>query len=102
MHGREKEECGKVEVKGREGNRGVEKRNHIPTLTLLTLTYFYPSDPVSRRESSPIRSLRRVQISAGCGQRFGQDMTPKDPKTQKSNRQTFRHTDAPNSEIVVF
>ena len=54
---------------------------------------FYPSDPVSRRESSSIRSLRRVQISAGCGQRFGLGVTPKDPATQKSNTQTDIQTD---------
>ena len=54
---------------------------------------FYPSDPVSRRESSSIRYLRRVQISAGYRQRFGQGMTPKDPATQKSNTQTDIQTD---------
>ena len=53
---------------------------------------FYPSDPVSRCRSSSVRSLRRVQISAGCGQRFGLGVTPKDPATQKSNRHTHRRT----------
>ena len=62
---------------------------------------FYPSDPVSRRESSSIRSLRRVQISAGCGQRFGLDVMPKDSTTQKSNTHSDRHTDAPNSNSIV-
>ena len=54
---------------------------------------FYPSDPVSRRESSSIRSLRRVQISAGCGQRFRLGVMPKGPTTQKSNTQTDIQTD---------
>ena len=52
----------------------------------------HPSDPVSRRRSSSIRSLQNVQISAGYRQRFGLGMTPKDPATQKSNTQTFRQT----------
>ena len=53
---------------------------------------FYPNDPVSRRRSSSIRSLQNVQISAGCGQRFGLGVTPKTPMTQKSNTQTDRRT----------
>ena len=53
---------------------------------------FYPNDPVSRRRSSSIRSLPRVQISAGYRQRFGLGVTPKDPKTQKSNTHTDRQT----------
>ena len=53
---------------------------------------FYPNDPVSRRRSSSIRSLPRVQISAGYRQRFGLGVTPKDPATQKSNTQTDRQT----------
>ena len=51
------------------------------------------SDPVSRRESSSVRSLRRAQISAGYRQRFGLGVTPKDPATQKSNRHTDIQTD---------
>ena len=66
------------------GNRRFSSSCHAPVLHL--------SDPVSRRESSSIRSLRRVQISAGCGQRFGLGVTPKDPATQKSNRHTFTQT----------
>ena len=54
---------------------------------------FYPNDPVSRHASSSIRSLRRVQISAGYRQRFGLGVTPKDPATQKSNTQTDIQTD---------
>ena len=75
------------------GNRRFSSSCHAPVL--------HPSDPVSRRRSSSIRSLQNVQISAGYRQRFGLGMTPKDPATQKSNRQTFRHTDAPNSNSIV-
>ena len=49
----------------------------------------HPSNPVSRRRSSSIRSLQNVQISAGCGQRFGLGMTPKDPQDPK-----VKHTHA--------
>ena len=66
------------------GNRRFSSSCHAPVLHL--------SDPVSRRESSSIRSLQNVQISAGCGQRFGLGVTPKDPATQKSNRHTFTQT----------
>ena len=65
-------------------NRRFSSSCHAPVLHL--------SDPVSRRESSSIRSLRRVQISAGYRQRFGLGVTPKDPATQKSNTQTDIHT----------
>ena len=67
------------------GNRRFSSSCHAPVS--------HPSDPVSRHASSSIRSLRRVQISAGCGQRFGQGMTPKDPATQKSNTHSDRQTD---------
>ena len=77
----------------RRRNRRFSSSCHAPVS--------HPSDPVSRRESSSIRSLRRVQISAGCGQRFGQGMTPKDPATQKSNTHSDRQTDAPNSNSIV-
>ena len=66
---------------------------HAPVLHL--------SDPVSRRESSSIRSLQNVQISAGCGQRFGLDVMPKDSTTQKSNTHSDRQTDALNSNSIV-
>ena len=61
---------------------------------------FYPSDPVSRRRSSSIRSLQNVQISAGCGQRFGLGVTPKDPQDPKV-KHTDRQTDAPYSNSIV-
>ena len=67
------------------GNRRFSSSCHAPAV--------HPSDPVSRRESSSIRSLRRVQISAGYRQRFGLGVTPKYPATQKSNRHTDIHTD---------
>ena len=66
------------------GNRRFSRSCHAPVS--------HQSDPVPRRESSSIRSLRRVQISAGCGQRLGLGVTPKDPATQKSNTQTDIHT----------
>ena len=66
------------------GNRRFSSSCHAPVL--------HPSDPVSRRESSSIRSLRRVQISAGNRQRFGLGVTPKDPPRPKS--QTDRHSHA--------
>ena len=67
------------------GKRRFSSSCHAPVL--------HPSHPVSRRESSSIRSLRRVQISAGCGQRFGLGVTAKNLATQKSNRHTHIHTD---------
>ena len=65
------------------GNRRFSSSCHAPAV--------HPSDPVSRRESSSIRSLQNVQISAGCGQRFGLGMTPKDPQNPKV-KQTHRRT----------
>ena len=61
---------------------------------------FYPSDPVSRRRSSSISSLQNVQISAGCGQRFGLGVMPKDPQDPKV-KHTDRQTDAPYSNSIV-
>ena len=49
-------------------NRRFSRSCHAPVSN--------PSDPVSRRESSSVRSLQNVQISAGCGQRFGLGVTP--------------------------
>ena len=66
------------------GNRRFSSSCHAPVS--------HPSDPVSRRRSSSIRSLRRVQISAGYDQRFRLGLMPKDPTTQKSNRHTDRQT----------
>ena len=67
------------------GNRRFSSLCHAPAV--------HPSDPVSRHASSSIRYLRRVQIPAGCGQRFGLDVMPKDPATQKSNTHSDRQTD---------
>ena len=70
----------------------LKQRGNRPFSSASHAFIFYPSDPVPRRESSSIRSLRRVQISAGYRQRFGLGVTPKDPATQKSNTQTDIHT----------
>ena len=74
------------------GNRRFSSSCHAPVS--------HPSDPVSRRRSSSIRSLQNVQISAGYRQRFGLGMTPKDPQDPKV-KHTDRQTDAPYSNSIL-
>ena len=69
------------------GNRRFSSSCHAPAV--------HPSDPFSRRKSSSMRSLRRVQISAGYRQRFrpGHDAKgPRDPKVKHTDRHSHRQT----------